>query len=138
MFIDPSELKTHLYDEQVGEIIRGDAAIVPAAIDAAIIEMQGYLSGYDIAVIFNAVGTDRNALVLLFCKDIAVWHLITLCAPDAEYQLREERYKRAIQWLRDVQQRKNLPALPLVPNSTNATEGLLTWGGNKKRNNRLD
>jgi phage gp36-like protein len=138
MFLDTTELKTHLYDEQVGEIIRGDAAIAPAAIDAAVMEMQGYLTAYDIAAIFNATGIDRNPLILLFCKDIAVWHLITLAVPDVEYRLREERYKRAIQWLRDVQQRKNLPALPVVANATNATEGLLTWGSNKKRNNRLD
>lgn len=149
-FLEVSELNTHLYDETIGEIIRGDNAIVPAAIDAGILEMQGYLAAYDITNIFNKTGVQRNALILLFLKDIVVWHVITLCAPDIEYKLREERYKRAVQWLRDVQSRKFLPSLPIIVTGTNA-EILDTthsggyggvsqsgaWGSNRKRNNRL-
>ena len=149
-FLTQAELKSHLYDEQVGEIVRGDTAIVPAAIDAGILEMKGYLAAYDTTTIFGQTGTDRNALVLLFLKDIVVWHIITLCAPDLEYKLREERYKRAVQWLRDVQSRKNLPGLPVITTGDSAVSGTVThsggyggfnaagtWGSNRKRNNQL-
>jgi hypothetical protein len=149
-FLTQAELKSHLYDEQVGEIVRGDTAIVPAGIDAGILEMKGYLAAYDITTIFAATGANRNALVLLFLKDIVVWHIITLCAPDIEYKIREERYKRAIQWLRDVQSRKNLPGLPTITTGVDAISGDTThsggyggfnasgtWGGNRKRNNQL-
>jgi phage gp36-like protein len=149
-FITTAELNTHLYDEQVAEIVRADTAIAPASIDAAIQEMKGYLQAYDTVAIFTAIGAARNALVLLFCKDIAVWHLIALASPDIEYKLREERYKRAIQWLRDVQQRKTIPELPLVPilpgEGTGETthsggnggyNSAMSWGSNPKRNNQF-
>lgn len=149
-FLIESELNTHLYDEQVGEIVRNDVAIVPASIDAAIVEMKGYLSAYDTDAIFNATGSNRNALVLLFLKDIVVWHVICLASPDVEFKLREERYKRAIQWLRDVQARRAFPNLPVpapaVGQPTGDTthsggyggfNGSMAWGSNPKRNNRL-
>jgi phage gp36-like protein len=148
-YLTTAELNTHLYDEQVAEIVRADTAIAPASIDAAIQEMKGYLQAYDTDAIFNAIGAARNALVLIFCKDIAVWHIIALASPDIEYKLREERYRRAIQWLRDVQQRKTLPDLPLPPLAPNQASGdttnsggyggyngAMSWGSNPKRNNQ--
>jgi phage gp36-like protein len=150
MFLSEAELNTHLYDEQVAEIVRADTAIAPAAIKAAIQEMKGYLQAYDVVAIFAATGAARDALVLLFCKDIAVWHLIALASPDIEYRLREERYKRAIQWLRDVQQRKTIPELPTPPTPPGEATGdtthsggyggynaAMSWGSNRKRNNQL-
>ena len=149
-FITEAELNTHLYDEQVAEIVRADSAIAPASIDAAIQEMKGYLQAIDVAAIFNATGASRNALVLLFCKDIAVWHLIALSAPDIEYKLREERYKRAVSWLKDVQARRTFPDLPVVapgPNEPTGDtthsggyggyNGAMSWGSNPKRKNRF-
>lgn len=82
MYLTPEELKTHLYGENMESITRGDDTLVICAIDGAIQEAKGYLSAYDKDKIFAAEGDTRNQLLLIFIKDIAVWHLsVTICSP---------------------------------------------------------
>ena len=78
-FITPKELETHLYKENIEAISREDETILTAAIDAAVQEAYGYLGAYDRKKIFEATGSQRNALLLIFVKDIAVWHFVNLC-----------------------------------------------------------
>lgn len=78
-FITPKELETHLYKENIEAISREDETILTAAIDAALQEAYGYLGAYDRKKIFEATGSQRNALLLIFVKDIAVWHFVNLC-----------------------------------------------------------
>ena len=112
MFVTTEEIKTHLYGESIKAISGSDDTILMAAIDAAVSEARGYLAGYNRDAIFSAVGTHRNALLLVFIKDIAVWHYINLCNAGTELELRLERYKRAIDWLKGVQRGDITPDLP--------------------------
>lgn len=114
LFLTPSELRTHLYGESIDTISRGDEVIILSAIDAAIQEAAGYLGAYDREKIFAARLKERNALLLLFVKDIAVWHFINLCNAGYELDLREKRYDRAIAWLRQVQKGEITPSLPML------------------------
>ena len=118
-FITPEELKTHLYQENIDVIARNDETILIAAIDSAIAEAYGYLGSYDREKIFNATGDERNALLLTFCKDMAVWHFISLCNAGADMQLRQDRYDRAVSWLKAVQKSEIKPNLPVVDDSNN-------------------
>ena len=102
-FLTIQELNTHLHDELVETITRGDATIVQAAIDAAIAEAKGYLTRFDCTRIFSASGSKRNQLLLIFVKDIATWHLINLCNAGTDLKFRQDRYERAIDWLKAVQ-----------------------------------
>ena len=77
-FITPKELETHLYKENIEAISREDETILTAAIDAALQEAYGYLGAYDRKKIFEATGSQRNALLLIFVKDIAVWHFYAM------------------------------------------------------------
>lgn len=111
-FLTIQELNTHLHDELVETITRGDATIAEAAIDAAIAEAKGYLTRFDCTRIFSASGSKRNQLLLIFVKDIAIWHLINLCNAGTELQFRQDRYERAIDWLKAVQRGDVSPDLP--------------------------
>ncbi len=106
------ELKTHLYEENIATISRDDETILQASIDGAIAEAKGYLASYDREAIFSATGSDRNALLLIFLKDIAMWHFIVLCNAGTELDLREKRYNSAISWLKGVQKGDIQPDLP--------------------------
>lgn len=136
MFITPTELETHLYREQIDVIAREDDAPVLAAIDAAVQEAASYLGAYDCKAIFAAKGEQRNALLLLMVKDMAVWHFVNLCNAGTELDLREKRYDRAIEWLKGVQRGEVKPSLPIVDQDADgkpdgASE--IIYGSNPKR-----
>lgn len=134
-FLSSSEMNTHLYTENVQVITRGDDTITQAAIDAAVSEAKGYLSAYDINTIFAATGSDRNTLLLTFVKDIAAWHLIVLCNAGTETTFRQDRYNRAISWLKAVQKGDIAADLPKAKDADgNATGDPIVYGSNDKRN----
>ncbi|HHU96842.1 MAG: DUF1320 family protein [Bacteroidota bacterium] len=134
-FLTKNELKTHLYEENVDVISRNDETILTAAIDAAVQEAKGYLGDYDVNSVFGATSGDRNALLLVFVKDIAVWHFLNLCNAGTDLRLRQDRYERAIDWLKAVQKGNVTPDLPkAVDESGTPTGGIIIFGSNPKRN----
>ncbi len=134
-FLTPEEMQTHLYKENIDIIAREDVTIVTAAIDAAIEEASGYLGAYDRQQIFAAEGSERNALLLIFVKDIAVWHFVNLCNAGTDLQLRQDRYERAVAWLRSVQKSETKPNLPVAEDAQGnpAPVGEYIFGSNPKR-----
>jgi hypothetical protein len=110
-FLTPEELKTVAYSYKIEEITETDEEIVLAAIATGEEEVRGYLSAnnrkefadgrplYDVAAIFNATGTDRNALILQYTKIVALWHLLILCNVDMIYEPIKERYELAVGFL---------------------------------------
>lgn len=134
-FLLPAELSTHLFAEVSAEINRDDASRMQTAIDAAVAEALGYLTAYDTEVIFSAEEDGRNPILLLYVKDIAVWHFIQLANPGVDLQLRETRYEKAIAWLKDVQKGIANPSLPLPPEVENTpAENFVRWGGSNRLN----
>lgn len=133
-FLTIEEIKTHLYGEVVEEITRTDDSIVQDAVNAAIEEALGYLTAYDTEAVFNATGTDRNSVLLLYTKDIAVWHFINLSNTAVEMELRLKRYEKAVKWLEGVQSGKINPKLPLPP-PPEGDNNFIKWGSIPKRGN---
>jgi phage gp36-like protein len=139
-FLTIPELSSHLYGEVVSEISRADNDLPQAAIDAAIAEASSYLTAYDVTTLFAQEGAGRNAIILLYCKDIAVWHYIQLANPGVEMELRELRYNNAIRFLKDIQSGKANPSLPTVDpeeagSGTGSNSSFLSYGSNPKRDN---
>ena len=137
-YLTTIELSSHLREETYHAITRGDDTIGCAAIDAACAEAKGYLSRFNADKIFAAAGTYRNMLLLTFIKDIAVWHLINMCNAGTDYELRERRYERAIDWLKEVQRGNVSPDLPTRDAAPDHGEknnpiGDIAYGSNQKR-----
>lgn len=138
MFIEISELKTHLYPEQITAISKDDETLLTAAIDGAVAEARGYLHKYDRDSVFGASGGERNALLLIFVKDIAVWHYINLANPGVDHKVRQDRYNRAITWLKSVQAGEVVPDLPEADtDDEDGTSGQVSWSANTKRENYI-
>lgn len=130
MFVSKSELGSHMHLDTVDVITGGDDTIVDAAIDGAVSEAKGYLSDYDTAAIFSTTGGERHPLLVTFVKDIAVWHLVVLSNYNADIELREKRYNRAIEWLKSVQ--KGL-VVPDLPRPVDDPPKQILYGSNPKR-----
>ena len=135
-FLTPEELETHLYKENIDTISRNDDTIITAAIDAAVQEAWGYLGAFDRERIFASQGNERNPLLLIFVKDIAVWHYVNLCNAGTDLELRQNRYERAVSWLRQVQKGEVTPSLPVADEDNDGkpdAAGEYLFGSNPRR-----
>lgn len=131
-FLPIEEMRSVIYAYQLYEITEQDDTIVLMAIDSAVSEVKSYLNPnnqrkyndgrpmYDVEKIFEATGTDRNALILEICKDIAVYRVCRLSNVDMLYQHVRERYKDAIDWLTKVAEGLVNPNLPVLSEDDDA------------------
>lgn len=102
-FITYEDYGASIHAEILDAVTRSDNSIVEICQERAISEMKGYLSKrYDIEKVFSEVGTDRNQLVLMMAIDIAIYHIFSVHNPRTISEIRVERYKRALEWLRRV------------------------------------
>jgi phage gp36-like protein len=79
----------------------------------AVEEISGYLRAvspaktggrpYDVAAAFAAEGGARNAQLVMYACDVALYHLVAWLPQRIGFEIREIRYKRAIEWLESVQ-----------------------------------
>lgn len=138
MFLTKEDLTTAVDEELIDAISRDDDNKIQPAIDGAIEEIASYLSDFDTTDILSKTGEERHALILIYAKDIAIWHFIVLANPNIEISLRQKRYDAAIAWLNRVQKRAVVPReLPLKPTTgTNAgVARVVTTTAQPKRNN---
>lgn len=124
MFIEISDLGSAIYGYQIEQITEGNNDLTLQAINAAIEEVSGYLSGnslYDVTAIFAATGTDRNALIVTHTVTVAKWYLVELCNADVIYEQAKERYDRATAWLKLLSKGAvtvaSLPTIPIAESS---------------------
>ena len=140
MFVSAAEINTHLYPEQMTAISGADETLLLAAIKGAEQEAKGYLHAYDLDAVFNAAGDARDQLLVIWVKDIAVWHYINICRPNVDFDIRETRYKAAITWLKGVQKGDIVPGFPVpVDPDTGEEENTTPFsiGSNPKRGNYI-
>lgn len=139
MFLTTQEIFTHLYSETVETISGNDETMLTMAIQGAISEAKGYLHKYDVDYIFERTDDDRDPLLLIWLKDIAVWHFINIANPGVDLTIRERRYNAAISWLRGVQKGNIVTDFP-VPMKKNGEDENTTpfrFGSNPKRGNHI-
>lgn len=102
-FINIEDYDASIHREILDSIIREDESVVEICEDQAIAQMKSYLSErYDVEKIFSATGSERNALILMFAKDIAIYHICCIHNPQKLSNVRKERYERAMEWLKAV------------------------------------
>ena len=136
MFIDATELNTHIYDYQLQEITENDSSITTSAISAAIAEVKSYLATrYDVDAIFSSWGSSRDALVLAMTKTVAVWRIIKLCNVDVSYERYHELYKDTIDYLTKASKGELILDLPTLKDPEGKpNQGSLAISSNPKFN----
>ena len=122
-FLSVAELSTHIYDAVVTAISDSDTTLMPQAIAGATNEAMGYMSRFDYMTILGQSGAARDPLLLLYLKDISVYHFMVLANPNLDYEVRLDRYKFAIRWLEKIQDGRFVPAgWPVATTSQLSTE----------------
>lgn len=121
-FIDITDYDATIHKEILDSLLRKDSAsydpqIIEICEDRAIAEMRSYLNkAYDCDAVFSATGTDRHALILMFAIDITVYHIFCQHNPYKMSKIRQDRYDRAIEWLKGVMKGDlTIDGAPLLP-----------------------
>jgi hypothetical protein len=79
-------------------------------------------------------------LLVMYAKDIALWHFIQLANPNIDLAFRQSRYELAINWLEKVQKGKASPTFPYPASQTgdNAPgNNYIKIGSNSKRSHHF-
>jgi phage gp36-like protein len=127
-FLTEKDYDASVHREIIDTVTREDAALVKICEDRAIKDLRNYLfQRYDCDAIFKATGCKRDAMLVMFCVDITLYHLFGMHNPRNMPPMRKDRYDRAIEWLKAVG-RGNLAAegLPEVEGEGETIEYQIT------------
>ena len=108
LFIKTTDYDATIHREILNSLLRADSddydsEIIEICEDRAIADMRSYMNKtYDCDAIFSARGDNRHPLVLMFAIDISVYHIFCQHNPFKLSKIREDRYKRAIEWLKGI------------------------------------
>ena len=121
-FITIDDYDATIHREILDSLLRTESAsydpqIIEICEDRAVAEMRSYLNKtYDCEAIFSATGSDRHALILMFAIDITVYHIFCQHNPYKMAKIRQDRYDRAIEWLKGVMRGDiTIDGAPLLP-----------------------
>jgi phage gp36-like protein len=134
MFIDKTDIIKEIRTEELDVISRYDDTLVQFGIDAAIAEMKSYLARlFLVDLIFSQTGSNRHPLLVNFAVDIAIYVMVSTAQPGQDLEDRRARYKRAIDWLKQVKSGEITSDLPPVTDNGLTIRGKV--GEHTKRNN---
>ena len=81
-----------------------DDSIITTACSQAIGQIRSYtIDKYDIATELAKTSTSRDDMVLMLARDLAIYHIWSYVDPASVPVTRKERYKAAIDYLKDIQ-----------------------------------
>lgn len=127
-----ADFKFSIDQSVLDNLTGGDDTIWQELTDEAVNEMSASLnSRYDVSHIFGTTGTGRDKTIMMYCRDLVLYHLFSIYSFRAIPQIRIDRYNHALQWLQDVSEQKiNPEGLPLN------TKSFVKYGSNDKRVNQ--
>jgi phage gp36-like protein len=139
MFLTIEDYKAVVDNKTLDVINQSDPANLVRAEGYAIDEISGYLRAaessktgirpYDVAAAFSKTGADRNRQLVMYTCDVALYHLIAWLPQRIGFEIREIRYRRAIEWLESVQSGKVILDIPLIPEDNPEDAGNnIKWG----------
>ena len=121
-FIAITDYDASIHREIIDALLRQgtadyDPQIIEICEDRAVAEMRSYLNKkYDCNAIFAAEGQDRHPLILMFALDISIFHIFVQHNPYKIAKIRQDRYDRAIEWLKGVMKGDvTIDGAPLLP-----------------------
>lgn len=128
-----TDFNTHLYTEIINTISRDNDNLLQEAIDAAEGQAKGYLSRFDVSNLFSQTGGDRDKTLLMYLKDIAVWHYLPVGNPSVDIEYRKQRYQDALQELMKIQSGKVTPYGWKLASEETQDNSIISVSSNRKR-----
>lgn len=140
--ITKEDFSSHLYEDIINEITRGNNTLAERALKSALGEAKAYLRRYDLAKLFSADVEDENLTSKVI--DMASWHLVKLANPNVNLELFKSLYDDAISFFEKIMKGQLDPDGwpyksddPATPEDESASSFGIGWSSNKKRNNHF-
>lgn len=109
----------------------GDDSVITVACSQAVSQLIAYLKEkYNISEEILKAGSNRNEMLLMIAKDLAIYHIWTFCDASAIPSSRKERYTAAIDFLKSAQSGAVSVNIDLVESFSP-----IAGGSNTKRDN---
>ena len=113
MFIEENDYRVVIGEPALKVVAQASPENRANAEIEAIEEISGYLRPkYDCGKIFSAEDGKRNRQILMYACDIALYHMSSSLPNQMGMSIRKERYEKALEWLKKVQDGTVLPDLP--------------------------
>lgn len=113
MFIEETDYQVVIGDNALKVVAQANPDNLNCAEAEAIEEISGYLRPkYDCEKIFSEEHDKRNRQILMYACDIALYHMSSSLPNQMGMAIRKERYEKALEWLKKVQDGTVLPDLP--------------------------
>ncbi len=113
MFIEENDYRVVIGEPALKVVAQASPENRANAEIEAIEEISGYLRPkYDCDKIFSAEDGKRNRQILMYACDIALYHMSSSLPNQMGMAIRKERYEKALEWLKKVQDGTVLPDLP--------------------------
>lgn len=124
-FITVDDYDATIHREILDSLLReeaGSSATIEVCENRAIATVRSLIGNrYDCDAIFAATGDQRNVIILKVCIDIAVYEIFCQHNPYKMSKIREDRYKDAMTFLREVRDfDASIDGAPLLPEETQA------------------
>lgn len=124
-FIQITDYDATIHRDILDSLLReeaGSSATVEVCENRAIATVRSLIGNrYDCDAIFAATGDQRNVIILKVCVDIAVYEIFCQHNPYKMSKIREDRYKDAMTFLREVRDfDASIDGAPLLPEETQA------------------
>lgn len=124
-FIQITDYDATIHRDILDSLLReeaGSSATVEVCENRAIATVRSLIGNrYDCDAIFTATGDQRNVIILKVCLDIAVYEIFCQHNPYKMSKIREDRYKDAMTFLREVRDfDASIEGAPLLPEETQA------------------
>ncbi|MBL7813615.1 MAG: DUF1320 family protein [Saprospiraceae bacterium] len=139
-FINQSDYKSQIRDARLTQMIDADTSILTLVESEAIATVRNKLfQWYDVANIFNKTGNDRDTMVLLWCKRVALY-ILHGRLPNAMIPTHiANDYKETMDWLAEISKGNVAVDLPAKTEDSNGDgtndrpKTVFKYGGNTAR-----
>jgi phage gp36-like protein len=122
-FLTITDYQKQIKSDVLDAVLGTDDNIRLMAEVAAQSEMDSYLNQrFDTTNVFNKTDSNRSAVIVLYLIDMVLYHLHSRINPNNIPALRDNRYKQALAWLKDVAAGKITPNLPRISDTEGQEE----------------
>jgi phage gp36-like protein len=127
-FLEKKDLTTQIFEEYLDDSIEDDLEILETVELENIAMMKGKLrERYDVSKIFSELEYEDKPLIKKMLSALVNYAIVKRNKARKIPSTFNEEYRLAMDWLKEVKQGKETPALPVLENARKEVK----WGNNK-------